>query len=255
MRLIWSGLLALIVQFSLCVLLVVAFLPKTQEKYIFNDKTQIEYFEVRIQEDKTKNPKKPKAPKSESQEQIVASAPTPSVKTAPVAGADVKKMFEKIDSPEPPVREEVVQDERPTFTANSIQTQDYTYNEQLDQQNDENKKIQSQLEEMWEKELEISPPPPQDTADGVYNEWFAEIKKRIDEKWKNNFYEPALLTAVITIDRNGKFSYKIIKYSHNQSYNAHIQSVLEGLSLESFPPYPDGQIKVITVDFRNKGSQ
>lgn len=209
--------------------------------------------EVKIQE-VVKTPKqeeiKPLPPKEQK-------AKTPQIKeifSSPVAGSGVKSLFEKVDSSNPPIKEEdEVYDDRPLFSANSIQSRNYVYSQSNSQElAKETSKLKNTLEQIWEKELEIKSSPPQDLSDGKYDEWFAKVKNILYAKWDNHFYESVSIVVYITITNQGKFSYRIIKKSKNSSYNTYMQNLLETLRQESFPPYPKGDQKSIEVTFKTK---
>lgn len=213
--------------------------------------------EVPIEKKEVPTPKvetpKPLPPKPQEQK-----AKVPDIKdifSSPVAGTGVKKLFEKVDSANPPVREEEVYDNRPTFSANSIQSKNYAYTQQDSQElAKETSKLKDTLEKIWEKELEIKvdKPSTQDLSDGKYDEWFASVKKILYAKWDNHFYESVSIVVYITITDQGNFSYRIISKSKNSSYNTYMQALLDSLCKEKFPPYPKGKQKTIEVTFKTK---
>lgn len=266
-RLLWSGVVAASLEFLLFVGLIFALLPKFKEQYTAKDKTQIEFIQIdKIIAEKPKvkakqsQPKKQPLPKSEAK-------PTPEVpkqaskpqtkplppKTSPVVGSDVKKLFEKVDNDLPLVQEEdIVEDERPTFSANSIQSKEYSYEQDNQKIEEETSRLKNVLEQMWEKELEVTSPSPQDMIEGKYDEWFAEVKKILYTKWNNHFYESVAIVVNISITDEGKFSYRIITYSKNPSYNTYMEGLLQSLTQEVFPPYPKGKRADIEVVFKTK---
>lgn len=226
--------------------------PK-EEPQIKEVQKEVKKPEVKIQE-VVKTPKqeemKPLPPKEQK-------AKTPQIKeifSSPVAGSGVKSLFEKVDSSNPPIKEEdEVYDDRPLFSANSIQSKNYAYSQSNSQElAKETSKLKNTLEQIWEKELEIKSSPPQDLSDGKYDEWFAKVKNILYAKWDNHFYESVSIVVYITITNQGKFSYRIIKKSKNSSYNTYMQNLLETLRQESFPPYPKGDQKSIEVTFKTK---
>lgn len=266
-RLLWSGIFAGFLELSVLFLLIFSLLPKFKEQYTAKDKTQIEFIqidEIIAQKPKVKakqsQPQKQPLPKSEIK-------PTPEVpkesskpqakplppKPAPTVGNDVKKLFEKVDHDLPPVQEEdIVEDDRPTFSANSIQSKEYSYEQNNQNIQEETSRLKNVLEQMWEKELEVTSPNPQDMIEGKYDEWFAEVKKILYAKWNNHFYESVAIVVNISITNEGKFSYRIITYSKNASYNAYMEGLLQSLTQESFPPYPKGKKADIEVVFKTK---
>lgn len=264
-RLVLSAFFAGFLELCLLFVLVFALLPKFQEKYTAKDKTQIEFIQIDeliSEKPKTKvkqsKPKKQPLPKVEEKPKPISSEPKPKIlplpqKTAPVVGTDVKKLFEKVDSDLPPVQEEErIEDSRPAFSANSIQSKEYTYKKNNQDIQEETSRLKNVLEQMWEKELEVTSPSPQDMIEGKYDEWFAEVKKILYAKWNNHFYQSVAIVVNISITDEGKFSYRIITYSKNASYNAYMEGLLESLTQENFPPYPKGRRADIEVVFKTK---
>lgn len=284
-RFFWSGIVAFCIEVLIFVGLFYAMLYRPKELYTAKDKTQLEF--IQIDQILDTLPKKKETPKplpkeqekKEEQKKIEKpiekkELPTPKVEepkplppkpqekktpnikemfSSPVSGTGVKKLFEKVDSANPPVREEEVYDNRPTFSANSIQSKNYAYSQQDSQElAKETSKLKDTLEKIWEKELEMTSTPPQDLSDGKYDEWFAKVKKILYAKWENHFYESVSIVVYITITDQGKFSYRIISKSKNSSYNNYMQNLLESLCQEKFPPYPKGKQKSIEVIFKTK---
>lgn len=268
-RLVLSAFCAGFLELCLLFGLIFALLPKFQEKYTAKDKTQIEFIQIDeliAEKPKVKakqsQPKKQPLPKIEEKPEpkptppkekpVPKTAPIPP-KTAPVVGTDVKKLFEKVDSDLPPVQEEeIIEDPRPSFSANSIQSKEYTYEKNNQDIQEETSRLKNVLEQMWEKELEVTSPSPQDMIEGKYDEWFAEVKKILYAKWNNHFYESVAIVVNISITDEGKFSYRIITYSKNASYNAYMEGLLQSLTQENFPPYPKGRRADIEVVFKTK---
>lgn len=266
-RLVLSALCAGFLELCLLFGLIFALLPKIQESYTAKDKTQIEFIQIDeliAEKPKAKakhsQPKKQPLPKVEekpkpkpiSTEEKPKTSALPQ-KTSPTVGTDVKKLFEKVDSDLPPVQEEeVIEDPRPTFSANSIKSKEYTYEKSNQEIQEETSRLKNVLEQMWEKELEVTSPSPQDMIEGKYDEWFAEVKKILYAKWNNHFYESVAIVVNISITDEGKFSYRIITYSKNPSYNTYMEGLLNSLTQENFPPYPKGRRADIEVVFKTK---
>ncbi|MCE3046884.1 TonB C-terminal domain-containing protein [Helicobacter kayseriensis] len=252
-----SGFFAIVFEFCLFLFLFFALFPKPQKHYVFQEKTALEFIQIEdVQQQKTTRitqkqekpkPKKQTKPKTQEQKELQKSSPAPS----PKVGADIKKLFAKIDSSNPPVREERIEDDRPTFSANTLKKSDYSFDQTNTQIQEESSKIQSALDSLWEKELEVSTPQLQDITEGEYDEWFAQVKEILYAKWTNSFYENVAIVVNIVIESDGRFRYRIVKYSKNQSYNIYMEELLEGLKDEIFPPYPKGRI-TLEVTFKTK---
>lgn len=251
-RLFLSGSIAIIVEIGIFLLLFFALIPKAQKQYTLQEKTVLEF--IQIEEiKKQEKPKQTQKTKSSppTKQNLKKTEQKPSPFPSPKVGSDVRKLFEKIDSSNPPIREEKIEDNRPTFSANTMKKQEYTFNQDNSQIKEQSSKIQNALESLWENELEVTSPKMQDISDGEYNEWFAKIKEILYAKWTNSFYESVAMTVNIVIEANGSFNYRIIRYSKNNSYNLYMEELLESLSNETFPPYPKGRIR-LEVIFKTK---
>lgn len=260
MRFFLSGFVALLVQLLVYALVIVSLLPKPQKQYTFQEHTKIELIEIQdvVEKPKTTTPQitqPTKAPTPDLIKKIEPLAKTDSQKSAPkpspVSGSDVKKLFERIDSANPPVLQENIEDERPLFSANAIKKQDYSFNQDTSQIKQETSKIKNAFDSLWENELQITAPQHQDISEGEYNEWFAKVKEILYAKWENIFYESMTFTINATISSDGSFSYRVIRYSKHQSYNIYMEEMLDRLKEEKFPPYPKGRI-TLEVVFKTK---
>lgn len=247
-----SGLIAFIFEICLLIFLFFTLLPKMQKQYTFKDKTILDFVEIeqileqskRQENKRVESPKQSQAEKQKKEKKIA-------IKPSPKVGSDVRKLFEKVDSSNPPVRQENIEDERSKFAANTMRTQKYSYSRDDLQIQQESSKIQDALDSLWEKELEVSLPEMADISEGEYDEWFAKIKKILYAKWVNRFYESVAITASISIDASGNLTYRMIKLSKNEAYNLYMSEFLNALKEEKFPPYPKGKI-VLEVTFKTK---
>ena len=247
-----SGLVAFIAEICCIAILFWALLPKMQKQYTFQDKTVLDFVEIDqiLSESKKRETKKAIAtqkslPKTVQKEEKVI------VKSSHQVGSDVRKLFEKVDSSNPPVRDENIEDERPKFSANAMRTQKYSYSKDDLQIQQESSKIRDALDSLWEKELEVNVPEMADLSEGEYDEWFAEIKKILYAKWVNRFYESVAITVSLNIAADGSWTYRMIKMSKNEAYNIYMDNFLNELKKEKFPPYPKGKIK-LEITFKTK---
>ncbi|WP_027326880.1 TonB C-terminal domain-containing protein [Helicobacter pametensis] len=256
-RIFLSGVLALTIECALLALIFVALIPKIQKQYTFKEKTALEFIQIEeVLDKKPQTPKeskvkdqKPKQEKPKPKEMPAKQKASPA--PSPKVGTDIRKLFEKIDSSNPPVREERIEDDRPLFSANVIKKKEYSFDQNNSQIKEESSKIQSAFDSLWENELEVTTPQRQDISDGEYDEWFAKIKEILYAKWTNSFYKSVSLTVSITIESDGRLHYRILRYSNNRSYNAYMKNLLDELMNEEFPPYPKGRI-TLEVIFKTK---
>lgn len=259
MRVFLSGVVAFLIQGFVYALVIFSLLPKAQKQYTFQDRTKVELIEIQEVLEKPKTtPKITQATKTPTPNQISKPSTLPkpdsqksAPKPSPVVGSDVKKLFERIDSANPPVLQENIEDERPIFSANAIKKQDYSFNQDTSVIKQETSKIKNAFDSLWENELQISAPQNQDISEGEYNEWFAKVKEILYAKWENVFYESITFIISATISADGSFNYRIIRYSKHQSYNVYMEEMLNRLKEEKFPPYPKGRV-TLEVVFKTK---
>lgn len=248
MRFFLSGFVALLLQIGVYALLIFSLLPKMQKQYTFQDYTQVELIQIQEVIDEP-SPKLPPSPpiKKAPPPTPAPDAPKTSPQPSPVVGSNVKKLFEKIDSFNPPVLQENIEDERPTFSSNALKRQEYSFNQDASQVNQAISRIKNALDSLWENELQITLPQRQDISEGEYDEWFAKIKEILYTRWESVFYESVAFVVSATINTDGSFSYRIVRYSKNQSYNLYMEEMLNALKDEKFPPYPRGRITLEIV--------
>jgi len=89
---------------------------------------------------------------------------------------------------------------------------------------------------------------------GEYNEYIGKISDMLDSKWQET---PGTLPGnsakvTVNIDKFGNFSYKIDELSYNNEFNAKLESFLESLKDETFPPYKLGDHISIKVNFKDE---
>ncbi len=89
---------------------------------------------------------------------------------------------------------------------------------------------------------------------GEYNEYIGKISDMLDSKWQET---PGTLPGnsakvTVTIDKFGNFSYTIDELSYNNEFNAKLESFLESLKNETFPPCKLGDHITIKVNFKDE---
>lgn len=259
MRFILSGCVALSIQILVYTLILVFLLPKAQQQYTFQNRTAIDLIEIEefIQKPSQKMPQSTKESdlkdhlsNTPKDSKIQESIPKPS----PVAGSDIRKLFERIDSSNPPVLKDNIEDERPKFSANAMKQQNYSFDQNDSLIQAESSKIKRAFDLLGESDLEIKAPQNQDLSEGEYNEWFALVKEILYAKWENVFYESIVFVIKATIGADGSFDYRVIRSSKHQFYNAYMEEMLNSLKNEKFPPYPKGRI-TLEVVFKTKEHQ
>lgn len=253
MRFFLSGFVALLIQILVYALIIFSLLPKAQKQYTFQDRTKIDFIQIQelIQETTPPTGQSAKTPSRVNKTDLAPKTHSQAPQPSPITGSDVKKLFERIDSANPPVLQENIEDERPTFSANAIKRQNYSFNQDTSTINQEIYKLKNAFDSLWENELQISAPQNQDVSEGEYNEWFAKVKEILYAKWENVFYESIIFIISATITADGNFTYRVIRPSKYQSYNAYMEEMLNELKGVKFPPYPKGRI-TLEVIFKTK---
>jgi protein TonB len=91
------------------------------------------------------------------------------------------------------------------------------------------------------------------SKDGVYDKFKGKITQILDENWQNTIDTVSGNSATVTVfvDKFGTFSYKIEKLSYNDDFNSKLRNFLEEMKDKEFPPFVDGEIFKIQVEFKD----
>lgn len=178
-------------------------------------------------------------------EAIIDDKPTPTPKekqestNAPLAGSGIKDMFERIESDEP---------SKAPIGDNREQLEQNAKNQKLKELQANAQELQNRLNTL--SNLTISANSNQN--DGEFDEWYAQIEKIMLQKWQKTFYVEEKLQALVRIhiSSSGVFSYKIVKYSGNNTFDESLKSMLEECTAMSFAPHPKGAREIATT-FKN----
>jgi len=84
--------------------------------------------------------------------------------------------------------------------------------------------------------------------------YYQKINQIISNRWIPTVFQNILKAKVIvSIDNNGKFSYKFIQYSDNSMYDEQLRKFLDNESKKIYPVSPSGKKVNIEVIFQSKG--
>jgi protein TonB len=88
---------------------------------------------------------------------------------------------------------------------------------------------------------------------GVYDKFRGEVQKILYENWQDTIDTVSgnSATVEIYIDKNGDFSYKIVKLSYNNEFNSKLVDFLEEMRDKEFPPFTEGEIFKLQVEFKD----
>lgn len=158
----------------------------------------------------------------------------------PKAGSGIKDIFSKVDSNVTP-QNTPIGDNRDKVEQNSKE-------QKLKALQSSAQLLQNKLNAL--SNLTISTNVNQN--DGEYDQWYAQIEKMMLQQWQQTFYAQEKLQALvhIRIAENGNFSYKIVKYSGNATFDDSLKAMLEECTQIHFPPHPKGK-KEIATTFKN----
>ncbi len=90
---------------------------------------------------------------------------------------------------------------------------------------------------------------------GRYDEkYLAKISSIITAKWQNTIAtrDGLSATAVIRIDKNGRFIYKNLKKSFNNNFDTKLKRFLDNLTNQTFPKYTKGNYIEVELEFKDK---
>ncbi len=224
---------------------------KNPDKFVFKQDTQYDVVDVTLVDDKmeSKEAEAPKERLEEDAEQAQASAPSLKDVFSEIPALDQKN--DNKQNQEPP--QEVKNDLKSKKQEIQQAMRD------LSKQQEDIKKLQDKLKKVNQKLEKLSASinivakeilPNQDK--GKYDEWIAEIYKILYENWDFSFYQKTSISVLVKITNRGDFSYSILRYSQFDEYNEKIQAMLQRLEKERFPPYPNGEVISIEVNFKSK---
>lgn len=92
------------------------------------------------------------------------------------------------------------------------------------------------------------------TVDANVDEYYSLIYDILASKWNPSSNSKGLSSNVlITIYKNGKFSYNIISKSGNRDFDSALESFLSFQTNEKFPEHQKGEKTTLKVTFKTKG--
>jgi len=146
-------------------------------------------------------------------------------------------LFEKIDTkkiPEP--KEKRVQKSRKKVVVKKEVKKESTKAKELV----ENLKLENQ-------QLIVS------AKDGIFDEFRGKVTEILDKNWQKTVDTVSgnVAKVIIYVDKNGNFSYKIVTLSYNDAFNAKLMDFLESMKEEEFPPFTEGDVFKMKVEFKD----
>ncbi len=91
------------------------------------------------------------------------------------------------------------------------------------------------------------------SKNGVYDKFRGKVQQILYENWQNTIDTVSgnSATVEISIDKLGTFSYKIVKLSYNDEFNSKLVDFLEEMKDKEFPPFTEGEIFQLQVEFKD----
>ncbi len=88
---------------------------------------------------------------------------------------------------------------------------------------------------------------------GIYDKFRGRVQQILYENWQNTIDTVSgnSATVEIFIDKMGTFSYKIVKLSYNDEFNSKLVDFLEEMKDKEFPPFNEGEIFQLQVEFKD----
>lgn len=238
----FSGTLSFLVYFLLLFSLFISLSAKKTPKYSAETLLSVnvmtmEDLEVNIKEDSPKE-------KSEDEKEDTSQGV--------LEGAGINDVFSQIDSKKSPPDSDKLKDDRATTAKNKKIDTSKKVSKDFSKDSED---IKKRLSRIATSSIDMKGADSQVSSSEQYNEWFADIQKLIYSKWNaSSYYENATINALVTIRRDGSFSYRVLKYSNVTSFNFDIKAVLDSLKEDRVPP-PVGKDSVdIEVIFKTEGN-
>ncbi len=91
------------------------------------------------------------------------------------------------------------------------------------------------------------------TKNGIYDKFRGKVQKILYDNWQNTIDTVSgnSATVEIYIDKTGTFSYKIVKLSYNDEFNSKLIDFLEKMRDKEFPPFSEGGVFKLQVEFKD----
>ncbi|MBN2963688.1 TonB C-terminal domain-containing protein [Sulfurospirillum sp. T05] len=91
------------------------------------------------------------------------------------------------------------------------------------------------------------------SATGAYDEYLGRITELLEGYWQQTIdtVSGAQASVRVSIDRQGRFSYAIVKVSYNNAFNAKLRDFLERMKSVIFPPSVEGDVTSLNVTFKD----
>ena len=88
---------------------------------------------------------------------------------------------------------------------------------------------------------------------GIYDKFRGKVQQILYNNWQNTIDTVSgnSATVEIYIDKMGTFSYKIVKLSYNDEFNSKLVDFLEEMKDKEFPPFTEGEIFQLQVEFKD----
>lgn len=168
----------------------------------------------------------------------------------PVAGLGLGDLFEKIDTTKP-LKEVEQKDNRDQVALNKKNVA--SNNEKINQILQKTQNIIKTLDNI-NQNIAVS-----DSNNSQFCEKYSDYCKEVTEilykNWntKSSFDDKLSSKVMITISKNGNFSYTIEQKSGNAIFDEELAESLQNLSKTKFPTLKDVDIDNLEITFRNKG--
>ncbi len=89
---------------------------------------------------------------------------------------------------------------------------------------------------------------------GEKHEYFSKVQEILWQRWNPRLLEPGLIVKVLVIITNdGRFDYRIIKYSKDERFDQLLKEFLESQKNESFPTHKINTKVDIITNFKSEG--
>jgi len=92
------------------------------------------------------------------------------------------------------------------------------------------------------------------SAKGETHEYFSKVKEILWQRWNPRLLEEGLVVKVLVmITNDGKFDYRIVKYSKDERFDESLKEFLESQKNEAFPTHKINTKVDIIINFKSEG--
>lgn len=238
-RMFSSGILSFGIYFALLIFFASRYYESIfqPKQYSFSKET---VFEVAISEPEPKIEPPIEIPQQKEQPKEDVVEIKESASKTPKESVPLKELFSEVDVPKPTPPEQKVHtvDDELAKRLKALESMEKT------KKSDSAKKLVEGLN--IQKSVTFAP------TQGEFDEYYAKIHEILMKRYAPSSSDRGEAKVLISIDKNGRFDYRIRQKSGNMNFDSYLESYLEALKNIDFPPFTKGNKTEIEVTFKTE---